>query len=1087
MRPDTGWLTNKGMWRVAPLLAVLVTTTIGVTRAPASYARAARAAASDVRAMTAGWTGASPFGDDATAVAVSPAYASDHTAFFGSATNPNAGQPYESAIAALLRSTDGGATWTTAWLRQTPADGSSVHAQIVQIVVSPAFATDRTVFAVWSEGTDGGIVRSTDGGQTFQEADAGLPLSDIRNGAEARGLAISPQYGSDKTIAATLDAGTLSQSYLSTDGGTTWNAVTVVGPGQGYCATTTVTGGGYLTPLGGMKLASYLPAGNADCSNNFDTLYASSADDGRTWTPGGDIQAAVQNATTSNNVDSQHSHLDATSDGTNLIYTDEYGNAVHSSDGGATWQNVLMPVLGSYVPAADATGHPPLALDIPPGGHDIYAVPQWGKGAPHLYHSADGGSTWNQVWVGHGSTVNHEAAVASPSTFFYAAGSSGLFKTADSGTTWQSVGLAHPQMSAVAVSPAYATDNTLFGADFHSSLVTTTNQEGSGFGVFRSDTAGATWHEPEAADLDTGTIWTTAANGVLSLAVSPNYASDHTIFEGDNLGAVHISHDGGATWTTSLISGQEGWNIVALALSPRYATDPVVFAGLNPAGFGIERSSDGGLTWMQDVPQDRIQELGNSGTTDVAVTPDPSGLLDVVIAMGGQLYLMQDDGHSATPPEWVSFTQGLGGGGAGTVAFSPNYATDCTMYVSSHSPAFPTLDDGLYMSANACPANAQAGTVTWTQLKNGLPVRDITKIVLSPTFAADRTMFVSSLTQGVYVSTDAGASWSPFNTGLGNLTVNHLALAATGNQAGMLFAATDDGVWRANVALIPAAPTVTPIPPMATPVPPTSTTAPPAPTNTSAPPPPPANTSVPPPPAATSIPAPPAPPPANTSAPPNAPAVTSTPLQTSSAAPTARAQATSTPAGAGNQVAAPPPTDIPAPPSPQRSTARSTRKPTLPAVTVSVPGGVVTLNSMVMVRTLTLPNATVSITAKLTTTRVSSRKVVQYIRPLVKKAGKKPHIAAHGTQPTCGKGVRGCVAQTVTQRVTTTTALYQTTTRARADRKGQLNARVRLTYVVHKAMQATLTVMVKTPRGTVTSSSSVKVVPSATHTARRKR
>jgi len=30
-------------------------------------------------------------------------------------------------------------------------------------------------------------------------------------------------------------------------------------------------------------------------------------------------------------------------------------------------------------------------------------------------------------------------------------------------------------------------------------------------------------------------------------------------------------------------------------------------------------------------------------------------------------------------------------------------------------------------------------------------------------------------------------------------------------------------------------------------------------------------------------------------------------------------------------------------------------------------------------------------------------------------------------------------------------------------------------------------VMVKTPRGTVTSSSSVKVVPSATHTARRKR
>jgi len=1073
MRPDTGWLTNKGMWRVAPLLAVLVTMTIGVTRAPTPYARAA--AASGARAMAAGWTSASPFGDDATAVAVSPAYASDHTAFFGSATNPNAGQPYESATAALLRSTDGGATWQVAWSRQTPADGSSVHAQIVQIVVSPAFATDRTVFAVWSEGTDGGIVRSTDGGQTFQEADAGLPLSDIRNGAEARGVSISPQYGVDKTIAATLDAGSSSQSYLSTDGGATWNAVTVAGPGQGNCASTIVTGGGFLTPLGGTKLASYLPAGNADCSNNFDTLYASSADDGQTWTGGGDIQSAVQNATTSNNFDSQHSHLDATSDGTDLIYTDEYGNAVHSDDGGATWQNALMPVLGSYVPAADATGHPPLALNIPPGGHDVYAVPQWGKGAPHLYHSDDGGATWSLLWTGHGSTVNHAVAAAGASTLFYAAGPSGLLTSTDGGATWRSAGLAHPQVSGVAVSPVYAADNTVFGGDFSSGLVTTTNQEPGGFGVFRSDTAGATWHQPEAADLDAGTIWTTAVNGVLSLAVSPNYASDHTIFEGDNNGTGHISHDSGATWSTSLIGNQEGWYITALALSPRYASDGVVFAGLGNTGFGIVRSSDGGQTWMQDVPQDRFQAVANSQTTDVAIAPDPSGLSDVVIAMGG-LFLAQDDGHSATPPEWSDISTGIGGTPS-YVTMSPHYPADCTMYVSaSTAKGFPTLDDGLYVSTNAS-ANAQAGTVTWTQLKNGLPARDITKIVLSPTFAADRTMFVGSLTQGVYVSTDAGASWSPFNSGLGNLTVQHLALAATGNQAGMLFAATDGGVWRANVALIPAAPTMTPVPPTNTIAPP-----PPAPTSTTAPPPPaPTNTT--------------APPPANTTAAPantSAPAAASTPTRTSSGAPTTRAQATNTPAGSVNQVAAPPPppTDIPAPPAPHRSTARSARKPTLPAVSVSVPGGVVTLNTMIMVRTRTLPNATVSITARLTTTTVSSRKVVQYVRPLVKKAGKpkpRPRIALQGTQPACGKGAPGCVARTVTQRVTTTTALYQTTTRARADRKGQLNARVRLTYIAHKAMQATLTVMVRTPRGTVTSSSSVKVVPSATHTARRKR
>jgi len=36
-----------------------------------------------------------------------------------------------------------------------------------------------------------------------------------------------------------------------------------------------------------------------------------------------------------------------------------------------------------------------------------------------------------------------------------------------------------------------------------------------------------------------------------------------------------------------------------------------------------------------------------------------------------------------------------------------------------------TLDDGLYVSTNACLANAMANTVTWTRLTNGMPAQDI--------------------------------------------------------------------------------------------------------------------------------------------------------------------------------------------------------------------------------------------------------------------------------------------------------------------------------------------------------------------------
>src|SRR5579884_1209122 len=213
------------------------------------------------------WSSGGPYADDATAVAASPAFDADGTVFMGVSYETKAGQPDVQGVAAILRSTDRGLTWTTAYSRSsTPG---TTREWLTQIVVSPAFGTDRTVFATWSEGLNGAVLRSTDGGASFQQVGtAGLETAN-------KTLSISPTYGADHTIAVTASAGTSAVSYVSTDGGSTWRQVNVAVADP--CAGT-LAGGGFLLALGGSRFGSYVPSSSAVCSNNLDQLIAVSAD-----------------------------------------------------------------------------------------------------------------------------------------------------------------------------------------------------------------------------------------------------------------------------------------------------------------------------------------------------------------------------------------------------------------------------------------------------------------------------------------------------------------------------------------------------------------------------------------------------------------------------------------------------------------------------------------------------------------------------------------------------------------------------------------------------------------------------------------
>lgn len=84
----------------------------------------------------------------------------------------------------------------------------------VLLVVSPAYAEDRTVFA----SSAAGIFRSTDGARSWTESSAGLSLNDVPVNA----LGISPSYGVDKTILVSFKGRGL---FRSTDAGAHFESI----------------------------------------------------------------------------------------------------------------------------------------------------------------------------------------------------------------------------------------------------------------------------------------------------------------------------------------------------------------------------------------------------------------------------------------------------------------------------------------------------------------------------------------------------------------------------------------------------------------------------------------------------------------------------------------------------------------------------------------------------------------------------------------------------------------------------------------------------------------------------------------------
>jgi DNA-binding beta-propeller fold protein YncE len=591
-------------------------------------------------------------------------------------------------------------------------------------VTALASAAD-TLFAV----VDGRLYRSRDAGKMWQRSEIGLP------GQTVVAVVTSPTFDRDHTAFVAMGAygpyGT--GIFKTTDGGDTW-AMANVG-------------------LGDLAVFALVPS-------------PSFAQDGA-------IFALTQR-----------------------------GGLYKSTDGGGHWSSLKQRATALAL-APNFAAEPIAFLGV-------------GGDRSDLLVSADGGSTWKSAAVGlPPDTYLYASGVLSVSpdfthdrTVFAALGSHGVWRTTDAGASWQAVngGLISPEadLMAMLVSPDFARDRTVFALSRSYRLWRSTDG-GSNWQALRTDALGGELPNSLAlspdhvllAGTDKGRIvplvvdkaaWERVGNDLVGvevqdIAISPDFATDRTVFVASSQAGVFRSSDLGRTWEeVGFPYRGSSIDTLRIAISPGFRDDHTLFVATDG---GVYRSTDGGKTW-----QTANSGFPSSGLNVLSIAVSPNFVSDRTLLVGAdypsQGLRKSSDGGGNWKLAMEAPKKSEGGfANVSAVAFSPAFASDKT--------AFAWFEEvGLYKSTD--------GGKTWTPTTKELLTETPQSFAVSPDFTHDRTIWVGTLYGDLSKSTDGGSTWRSTTTGLpdGMMWLKALAVSPAFVSDRTVFAGTDVGVWKST-------------------------------------------------------------------------------------------------------------------------------------------------------------------------------------------------------------------------------------------------------------------------------------------------
>jgi photosystem II stability/assembly factor-like uncharacterized protein len=497
---------------------------------------------------------------------------------------------FAGATSGIWKSTDGGLSWT-------PLNGEV--GRVNSLVVDSSSAST----ALYAFASDPGIiVRSIDSGQTWSEADNGLP-SFTESLPNAQQLVVDPSTKPATVYFSFLDSSNVGYFQRSTDMAASWTSPT----GPCPCSYPVAVGSGivYAGPAvskdhGATWTAAAAPPGRllqalAATPDAAATVYAGtslgawkSVDASATWQAASHGLAATQTVALA--VDPVHPRIlyaAVEADPTLLPYL------VRSGNGGQSWRPIGPPSLSNDLQT--------LVID-PVTPTTLYAASFYG-----LAKSVDSGSTWEPLTTPCNGLTQLAIDPLHPDTL-YAAGpprsptNCQSLKSTDGGHTWSPLALPVEGITQIAV--ARSTPSTLYALAPFS-------------GIFKSTDAGVHWRR----------LRTPSVAPVL-LAIDPTNAG--RVFMATTSG-IFGTTDGGRTWIelnhTLPINPSSFFIPTALVIDPHFPN--VVYTG---GPFGIYRTTNGGKTWYPIVGD--LPDFANTAPPAFAL----GGLLVLDPQQPGKLY-----------------------------------------------------------------------------------------------------------------------------------------------------------------------------------------------------------------------------------------------------------------------------------------------------------------------------------------------------------------------------------------------------------------------------------------------------------------
>ena len=579
--------------------------------------------------------------------------------------------------------------------------------------VESQVVADPARHTVYVATNGGGVLKSTDGGLHFLPANTGFATPQIQ------------QLGIGVNEPNTLYAGAVDFLYVSHDAGATWTAT-----------------------------SNFLSAfAIAVDPNDANTVYTAASaiqvshDGGVTFT---DITGSIFGVSLGMILNPQNP--------LELFVGTTGGGGYHSTDGGANWRSLAIDdtVWSWAIDSIDGT---------------VYAGSNHG-----VFKSTDGGNTFALAGAP-GNGIVYALAKSGPN-LYAGTGGGGVWVSADDGATWTNTGIAE----GIGLSLSTDTAGNLYaGTNFEGAFVKPVEDSNSHPAHWRP----IAWDNIRHCNCQNGH----------AIAIDPN--DDKHLFFTTNDGGLLVSKDGGGSWS----------DLAAKGLGAR-APRSVGFDPSNPkriyvggyTGNGFWRTADGGKSWSQSFfgppnvyptqpvvdPIDGtvyvatlsmgVYKSTDFGATFTRIDQAPASAPGVYLNIGGRGLAM--DPHN----RHTLFLAARGKGtwktldsGASWVKVDPTFALSVTVDPSNSNVVYAAGDpssgdpgviksvDGgntFYPSGNGFPGTSQSARTGAVQVNP----RDPNQI------------FVGFEGDGVYTSSDAGATWISANTCLTNTVVEGITM-----------------------------------------------------------------------------------------------------------------------------------------------------------------------------------------------------------------------------------------------------------------------------------------------------------------------